>query len=108
MLSRVLLLVIVTLLYIAYIYYKEKDLKATFLYIAIFTVILSMLYSGTILTRVVLPVYILHLLLSLIAWVALIYSIYKRVHLWRLYFLPLVTIVLFVILNWIEGSMYMG
>ena len=103
--SRLILWILLTLGLIALEYRRSREWKRSLLAVAIFVWILSLAVVGLTM-RVVLPFFLLHILLILFAWGALLYSLYIRRWLWWAFVLPALTPLVFYLFNFFDGSRY--
>jgi len=103
--SRLILWILLTLGLIALEYRRSREWKRSLLAVAIFVWILSLAVVGLTM-RVVLPFFLLHILLILFAWGALLYSLYIRRWLWWAFVLPALTPLIFYLFNFFDGSRY--
>jgi hypothetical protein len=101
--ALIILVILVTLVIIFFKYSREKDLKKFLFSLATFGIIVSLAVVGN-LTRPVIPIYIAHVILVILAWGALVMYVFKRQYYWWLIFSPVVTIGLFLLLEYLEGS----
>lgn len=99
----VLLAILFTFGAIFFQYSRGKDSKKLLIGLATFIAILTLGVLGN-LTRQVFPIYIAHLLLIIIAWGALIVYLARDKYYWWVLFSPVVTIVLFLLLELLTGS----
>ena len=88
---------------IFFTYSKTKDIKKLLIMLGTFSVILSLGIVGN-MTRPVLPLYLFHIILILASWGALIVYIVRGRYYWWIIFSPVVTIGLFLLLEFISGS----
>jgi len=103
--SRLILWILLTLGLIALEYWKRREWERTLLATGSFVWIVVMGVLGMTL-RPVLPFFVAHILLVLFAWGALVYYLYTRRYHWWAFILPLLTIGLFWVFNFLEGSRY--
>jgi len=103
--SRLILWILLTLGLIALEYRRSREWKRSLLAVAIFVWILSLAVVGLTM-RAVLPFFLLHILLILFAWGALLYSLYIRRWLWWAFVLPALTPLVFYLFNLFDGSRY--
>jgi len=101
--SLIILAILATIGIIFFKYSREKDLKKLLFSLVTFAVIVSLAVVGN-LTRPVIPIYIAHMILVILAWGALVTYVFKRKYYWWLIFSPVVTIGLFLLLEYLEGS----
>jgi hypothetical protein len=103
--SRLILWILLTLGLIALEYRRSREWKRSLLAVAIFVWILSLAVVGLTM-RAVLRFFLLHTLLILFAWGALLYSLYARRWLWWAFVLPALTPLIFYLFNFFDGSRY--
>jgi len=84
-------------------YNRKKDIKKLFIALATFGVILSLAVVGN-LTRQVVPLFIAHIVLIIGAWGGLIVYLIRDRYYWWVIFSPVLTIGLFLLLEFITGS----
>ena len=84
-------------------YSKNKKLQKLLISLATFAAIISLAIAGN-LTRTVVPLFIMHEILILISWGALLMYIFKDKYCWWWFVSPLATIGLFLLLEFLEGS----
>ncbi|HFQ62098.1 MAG TPA: hypothetical protein ENK39_07370 [Epsilonproteobacteria bacterium] len=84
-------------------YSRDKDIKKLLLSLGTFAIIISLAVVGN-LTRPVIPIYIAHMILVIGAWAGLITYVFKNKYYWWLILSPVVTIILFLLLEFLEGS----
>ena len=101
--GMVVITVLLTLGWITLDYRKKRNFKKTLIALGSFAIVISFVIAGN-LTRPVVPLYIAHLLLVIIGWGALLFYLWKEKYLWWLVFSPLLTIVLFLLLEFLTGS----
>jgi len=101
--ALIVLAILVTIGIIFFKYSREKDIKKLLLSLATFGIIVSLAVVGN-LTRPVIPIYIAHMILVIIAWGGLITYVFKNKYYWWLIFAPVVTIGLFLLLELLTGS----
>jgi len=82
---------------------RKKELKKLLISLGTFGIIISLAVVGN-LTRPVMPIYVAHIILVMVAWGGLINYLFRKSYLWQLIFSPIVTIGLFLILEYLEGS----
>jgi len=101
--AMIVLFVLLTLGIIFVQYRRGRNSKKLLLSLFSFAVIVSLAVAGN-LTRPVLPIFIAHLVLLVLAWGSLIwYSIRGRYY-WWLIFSPMITIALFLLMEMLMGS----
>ncbi len=105
--TRLVLIVLLTLGAVALDWYWRRDWKKSLL--ALGTVILLIAFAITGMTlRPILPLFLGHVVLLVVAWLGLLYYLWKGRFLWWIVLLPALTLLLFVVLNFLEGSRYEG
>ncbi len=104
--SRVVIVALITLIIIAFDYKRNKDLKKSAIATIIAIYIASVGFSGYTLTRVIPPLFFTHILATILAYFSLLYYIFKKRLYWQITILPLITIAIYVGLNFLEGSRY--
>jgi len=95
--------ILATLAIIIFNYTKDKNLKKLLFSLMTFGMIASLAVVGN-LTRPVIPIYITHMILVILAWGGLVIYVFSRKYYWWLIFSPVVTIGLFLLLEYLEGS----
>jgi len=98
-----LLIILVTLGLIVYKFKKNKNLKNLLISLATFGFIVAEFIMGG-LTRPVMPIFMAHIILIIAAWGGLMMYVFKEKYYWWLVFSPLITIGLFLLLEFIGGS----
>lgn len=99
----IILAILATLAGIFLQYKRSKNLKKTWIALASFGGIVSLAVMGN-LTRPVVPIYITHMILVIVAWGGLWMYIIRSRYYWWAIFSPVLTIVLFLILDYFIGS----
>ena len=84
-------------------YSRNKDLKKLFIALASLAVTITFAVLGN-LTRPVMPIYMAHIMLIILSWVGVMFYLAKERYYWWLIFSPLVTIGLFLLLEFLAGS----
>jgi hypothetical protein len=84
-------------------YSRNKDLKKLFIALVTFGVIISLTVVGN-LTRQVMPIYLAHIMLTVVSWGGLIVYLTRDKYYWWIVFSPAVTIGLFLLLELLTGS----
>lgn len=84
-------------------YKREKNFKKTMITLASFALVVSLAIVGN-LTRPVIPLYLSHLVLVVIAWGGVLYYLLRGKYLWWLIASPIVTIAIFLLLELLAGS----
>ena len=104
--GRLVFITLLTLLFIFLDFKKRKDYKKSAIAIAIFIFIITLGYSGFILIRGVPPIFLAHIVLLIGSYLALLWYLFRG----KLYIYiiasPLLTELLYVVLNFIDGSRY--
>ncbi|WP_373032008.1 hypothetical protein [Sulfurovum sp.] len=84
-------------------YSRNKDLKKLFIALLTFAVIVSLAVVGN-LTRQIMPIYLAHIMLIIVAWGGLIVYLVRERYYWWIIFSPVVTVGLFLLLELLTGS----
>jgi len=98
-----LLTILVTLGLIVYKFKKNKNLKHLLISLATFGFIVAESIMGG-LTRPVMPIFMAHIILIIAAWGGLMIYVFKEKYYWWLVFSPMITIGLFLLLEFVGGS----
>lgn len=101
--ALIILAIFATLGIIFFHYHRTKNLKKLFIAIFTFGVIISLAVLGN-LTRQVMPIYLAHMMLTVVSWGGLILYLARDRYYGWIIFSPLVTIGLFLLLEWLTGS----
>ena len=101
--ALIILAILITIGIIFFKYSRIKDIKKLIFSLITFGIIVSLAVVGN-LTRPVIPIYIAHILLVIAAWGGLMVYVLKNKYYWWLVFSPVVTIILFLLLEFLEGS----
>jgi len=100
----IVLAILLTLSIIFFKYKKDKNLNKLFITLATFGAIIGLSIVGN-LTRSIMPLFIAHEILILIAWGALLFMyVFKNKYCWWWFVSPLLTIGLFLVLEFLGGS----
>ena len=99
----IVLTIIITLLIILLKYKQDKNLKKLFISLSTFMFLILLGILGNI-TRQVIPLFLLHIVLLVGAWGGLLAYVFRSKYYWQVIFAPVVTIVLFLILEFLTGS----
>ena len=99
----IIILILGTLAAIFFSYSRNKDLKKLFIALGSFLLIVSLGIMGNI-TRQVMPLFLAHIVLIIVAWGGLIVYLVRDRYYWWVIFSPLVTIGLFLLLELLTGS----
>jgi len=105
--ALIILAILATLTIIFFQYSRNKDLKKLFIALGSFALIISLGVMGN-LTRQVIPLFMAHIVLIVIAWGGLLWYLIRDRYYWWLIFSPLVTIGLFLLLELLTGSGHEG
>lgn len=101
--ALIILAVLATLGIISFQYHRNKNLKKLLIAFLTFGVILSLAVVGNV-TRPVMPIYLAHLILIVASWGGLIFYIVRERYYGWIIVSPLITIGLFLLLEWLTGS----
>jgi len=101
--ALIILGILVTLAIIFFQYSRQKDLKKLFIALGSFLLIISLGIMGN-LTRQVIPLFMAHIVLIVIAWGGLMVYLMRDRYYWWIIFSPVVTIGLFLLLELLTGS----
>jgi len=101
--AMIILAIFATLAMMAVSFYRHRNWKKLLISVAVFTLILILAGLGNML-RSVIPFFIAHFVLIVIAWGTLWFYIAREKLYWPLIFSPLITIVLFVLMERVIGS----
>jgi len=101
--ALIILAILSTLAIIFFQYSRNKDLKKLFIALGSFLLIISLGVMGN-LTRQVIPLFMAHIVLIVIAWGGLMVYLMRDRYYWWIIFSPLVTIGLFLLLELLTGS----
>ena len=99
----IILAILVTLAIIFFQYSRNKDLKKLFIALGSFLIIVSLGIMGN-LTRQIIPLFMAHIVLIVIAWGGLMVYLMRDKYYWWIIFSPVVTIGLFLLLELLTGS----
>jgi len=105
--ALIILAILATLAIIFFQYSRNKDLKKLFIALASFLIIVSLGVLGN-LTRQVIPLFMAHIVLIVIAWGGLMVYLVRDKYYWWIIFSPVVTIGLFLLLELLTGSGHEG
>ena len=101
--ALIILAILATLAGIFLHYKRNQDVKKTFISLATFGSIVSLAVMGN-LTRPVIAIYIAHMILVIVAWGGLWIYVIKNKYYWWVIFSPVLTMILFLILDYFIGS----
>ena len=99
----IILAILATLVIIFFSYSRNKDLRKLFIALGSFLLIISLAIVGNV-TRQVMPLFLAHIVLIVVAWGGLMLYIVRDRYYWWVIFSPLVTIGLFLLLELLTGS----
>ncbi len=99
----IILAILATLGILFFVYSRNKNLKKLLIGLATFIAIISLAIVGN-LTRQVMPIFLAHEVLVILSWGALLVYVFRDKYYWWIIFLPVVTIGLFLLLEWLTGS----
>jgi hypothetical protein len=103
--GKIILWLVLTLVIIGWDYYKNRNGRKTFTAFGTFVWISSLATVG-ITMRPVLPLFAVHYILILAAWAGLMFYLWRGKYYWWIFALPVLTLLAFVGLNFLEGSRY--
>ena len=101
--ALIILAILATLAIIFFTYSRNRDLKKLFIALGSFLLIVSLAIVGNV-TRQVMPLFLAHIVLIVVAWGALMVYIVRDKYYWWVIFSPLITIGLFLLLELLTGS----
>jgi predicted neutral ceramidase superfamily lipid hydrolase len=101
--ALIILVILATLAIIFFQYTRSKNIKKLLIALATFGAIISLVVIGN-LTKPVIPIFIAHIILVIIAWGGLMVYVVKERYYWWIIFSPVVTIILFLVLELLTGS----
>jgi len=101
--ALIILAIFATLGIIFFLYNRNKDIKKLLISLITFAAIIALAVLGNV-TRPVMPIFMAHSMLILVAWGGLIYYLIKERYYYWIIFSPVVTIVLFLLLELLVGS----
>jgi hypothetical protein len=101
--TLIILAIFATLGIIFFQYTKNKNLKKLFISLITVAVIITLAVLGNV-TRPVMPIFLAHIMLTVIAWGGLIVYFIRDRYYWWIIFSPVVTIGLFLLLELLTGS----
>jgi len=101
--GMIILAILATLGLIAIDFYRHRDWKKLLISLGVFGVILTLAGLGN-MVRSVIPIFIAHFVLIVIAWGAMLFYIFRDKLFWPVILSPLATILLFVLLERVIGS----
>ena len=102
--ALIVLAILLTLGIIFYKYHTDKNLKKLLISLTTFGAIIVLAIVGN-LTRPIMPIFITHEVLIIISWSTLLFMyVFKDKYCWWWFVSPLVTIGLFLLLEFLGGS----
>jgi len=101
--ALIILAILATLGLIVYTFKQDKNFKKLLITLGTFTGILTLAILGNI-TRPIIPLFIAHEILVIMAWGTLFIYVFKDKYYWWWFVSPLVTIGLFLFLEFLGGS----
>ncbi len=105
--ALIILALLATLGIISFQYHRNKNLKKLLIALLTFGVIIALAVMGNV-TRQVLPLYLAHVMLMIVSWGGLMLYLVRDRYVGWIIFSPLVTIGLFLLLEWLTGSGHEG
>ncbi len=99
--------IIFTLAGIFFVYRQNKDMRKLLVALATVGALVIFAIMGNISKQVV-PLFIAHIVLLMVAWGGLIVYLFKDRYYWWVIFSPLLTIGLFLVLEFLTGSRHEG
>ncbi len=103
--GKIIVWLAVTLVAIGWDYYRHRNLRKTLMASGTFAWIATAATLGVTM-RTILPLFAVHYLTILFAWGALLFYLWRGKYLWWAFALPVLTMVTFLGLNFLEGSRY--
>jgi len=104
--GKLIILSLMTMLFIFLDFKKRKNYKKTALSIVIFASIIGLGWSGFVLIRGIPPLFLAHIILLAAAYIALMWYLFKGKLYYYIIASPILTEVIYIILNFIDGSRY--
>jgi len=101
--ALIVLVILLTVAIIFFQYNRHKDLKKLLITLLTFGVLIALGVVGN-MTRPVIPIFLAHIILLIIAWGGLMLYIFKERYYWWVIFSPVITIGLFLVLEFLAGS----
>lgn len=101
--ALIVLVILLTVAVIFFQYKRNKDLKKLLITLITFAVLISLGVVGN-MTRPVMPIFLAHIILLIIALGGLMLYIFKERYYWWVIFSPVITIGLFLVLEFLAGS----
>ena len=101
--GMIIVAIFLTLGFVALDFYRHRNWKKILISLGAFAVILTLAGLGNML-RTVIPLFIAHFVLIVVAWGALLFYIFRDRFYWQAILTPAVTILLFLLLERVIGS----
>lgn len=101
--AMIILAIFITVGVIGLDFYRHRDWKRLLISLGAFGVILTLAGLGN-MTRTVVPLFIAHFVLVVLAWAALLFYIARDKFYWQVIFSPAITLLLFLMLERVIGS----
>lgn len=101
--ALIIILVLATLAMIFFSYSRNRDLKKLLLTLGSFVILIALGIMGN-LTRQVIPLFLTHIVLIVFAWGGIVWYMIRDRFYWWLIFSPVVTLGLFLLLEFLTGS----
>lgn len=101
--ALIILAILATLAILFFLYSRNKDLKKLLIGLLTFAAIISLAVLGN-LTRQVIPIFMAHIVLIILSWGGLLVYIVRDKYYWWIIFSPVITIGLFLVLEFLTGS----
>ncbi len=101
--ALIILAILATLAIIFFQYSRNKNLKKLLIALATFGAIVSLAIVGNV-TRSIIPIFMAHLILVIVAWGGLMVYLFKEKYYAWIIFSPVVTIGFFLLLEVLTGS----
>ena len=99
----ILLTLLSTLVVIFFQYSRSRNLKKLLIALGTFGTVISLGIMGNI-TRQIMPLFMAHLILIVISWGGLIFYLIREKYYWWIIFSPVLTLGLFLLLEFLTGS----
>ena len=101
--ALIVLAILATFAIIIFQYSRGKNLKKLLMALASFALIITLGIMGN-LTRPILPIFLAHIILMIVAWSGLMVYLWRDRYYWWAIFSPIITVALFLILEMLTGS----
>ena len=101
--ALIILAILATLAILFFLYSRNKDLKKLVIGLLTFGAIISLAVLGN-LTRQVMPIFMTHIVLIILSWGGLLVYVVRDKYYWWIIFSPVITIGLFLMLEFLTGS----